>query len=402
MRYCVTQSPGLAAIALWVPYFVSENTDYVAFTDGKKIVAGPKFWGDFTRLEQAFILCHEILHVALRHLPRGAFAYRASPEHGHLWNLACDAVINHALGKMHWLQAPAGGVRIEQVLSASALAKKPASAWSAEAIYEEMLSQIGSAPEEEVPEEVIKEWLDGRGLDDFDMIPAPGGSGGEEGTSDELASRIWASRLARAQASDRPGGLLRGLTGDFPTSPTPWPQVLRSFMQDAVLPQSRENWNRPSRRVLSGTSQVFEPATQPEMGIRRAGVVIDTSGSIDDALLRRFCAEVGAVQRRTGCEIMLLTADARVQTETRVVNDGRSLLDKVRAGLIEIKGGGGTYFSPAITRLNQLQVSVALYFTDMHGQFGHEKPAMPLLWCSTTPNMSAPFGRVITLDTLRR
>jgi predicted metal-dependent peptidase len=399
MRYCVTQSPGLAAIALWVPYFISENTDFVAFTDGRKIVAGPKFWGDFTRLERAFILCHEILHVALRHVPRGAFAYRASPEHGHLWNISCDAVINHALGKMNWLQAPAGGVRIEQVLSRETLAKKPASAWSAEAIYEEMLRQIGSATEEDVPDEVIKEWLDGRGLDDFDMIPAPNSDGD---SSDELASRIWSSRLSRAQAGDRPGGLLRGLVGDFPTAPTPWPQVLRSFMQDAVLPQSRENWNRPSRRVLSGTSQVFEPATQPEMGLRRAGVVIDTSGSIDDAMLRRFCAEVSMVQRRTGCEIVLLTADSAVQTEMRVLNDGRPLIDKVRSGLIEIKGGGGTYFAPAVARLNQLKVSVALYFTDMHGQFGHEKATMPLLWCSTSPNMSAPFGRVVTLDSLQR
>ncbi|RYG53316.1 hypothetical protein EON80_32855, partial [bacterium] len=152
MRYCVTQSPGLAAIALWVPYFVSETTDFVAFTDGRKIVAGPKFWDNFTRLERAFILCHEILHVALRHVPRGQFAYRKSPQHGHLWNISCDAVINHALGKMHWLQAPEQGVRIEQVLSAEALAKRPASSWSAEAIYRELLSEIESSSSDEEEE----------------------------------------------------------------------------------------------------------------------------------------------------------------------------------------------------------------------------------------------------------
>jgi predicted metal-dependent peptidase len=398
-RYCVTKSPGFAAIALWVPYFSSDTTEQVAYTDGRKVVAGQRFWDDFEPLERAFILCHEILHVALRHVPRGTFAYRTSREHGMVWNIACDAVINYALGKMPWLKAPANGVKIEQILSPDALSKRPAAAWSAEAIYEQLLEQIGMPAEQEEYREWLNDWLDSNGFKDRDMIPAPDADGDD--ASGELASRIWASRLSRAQAGDRPGGLLRALSGDFPTSPTPWPQILRSFMQDAVLPQSRENWNRPSRRVLSGASAAFEPATQPEMGIRRAGVVIDTSGSINDALLARFCAEVSAVQRRTGCEIVLIAADAAVQSETRVLNDGRALIDKVRAGTIEMKGGGGTNFEPAIARLNQLKVSVALYFTDMHGMFGSEKPNMPLLWCSTSPSMSAPFGRVIFLGTLR-
>ncbi len=399
-RYCVTKSPGFAAIALWVPYFASDTTDFVAFTDGKKVVAGEKFWSDFAPLERAFILCHEILHVALRHVPRGAFAYRASGAHGQLWNIACDAVINHALGKMSWLQAPENGVKIERVLGCDALEKRPAASWSAEAIYAHLLEQIGQGENPESPPHAIKKWLDARGFDAPDIIPDFSGDRGENNGqgSGEIASRIWASRLARAQAGDRVGGLLRALSGDFPTSQTPWPQVLRSFLQDAVLPQSRENWNRPSRRVLSGTSSVFEPATQPEMGVRRAGVVIDTSGSIDEALLARFCAEVSAVQRRTGCEIVLMGADFRVQSEARIKNEGRALIDRVRGGEIELKGGGGTDFAPAIARLNELKVSVALYFTDLQGAFGTQKPAMPLLWCTPTRNASAPFGRVIWLD----
>jgi predicted metal-dependent peptidase len=247
-------------------------------------------------------------------------------------------------------------------------------------------------------EQWLKDWLDAHGLDSFDMQPGPPGEGD---LSDELASRIWASRLARAQAGDRPGGLLRSLAGDFPISKTPWPQVLRSFMQDAVMPQSRENWNRPSRRTLASGSDIFEPATQPEYGIRRAGVVIDTSGSIDDALLMAFCAEVGTIQSRTGCEIVLLSADYEVQTEVVVKNDGRPFLDKVRSGQINFQGGGGTAFGPAISRLNRLKVSVGLYFTDLAGSFGDERPVMPLLWCSTSPNQSVPFGRVINIDSPR-
>lgn len=397
-RYCVTKSPGFAAIALWVPYFASDDTDWVAFTDGKKVVAGEKFW-DYEPLERAFILCHEILHVALRHLPRGAFAYRASREHGHLWNIACDAVINHALSQMSWLQTPADGVKINELLAPELLQNRPAASWSAEAIYDELLKQVGEPPSDEEKEKRIKEWLDAHGQDAFDMRPGPAVDGD---LSDGLASRIWASRLARAQAGDRPGGLLRALAGDFPVSKTPWPQVLRSFMQDAVMPQSRENWSRPSRRTLASGSNIFEPATQAEHGIRRAGVVIDTSGSINDALLTAFCAEVGTIQSRTGCEIVLLSADYQVRSETIVKNDGRPFIDKVRAGQINFKGGGSTDFGPAIARLNRLKVSVGLYFTDLAGSFGAEKPAMPLLWCCTSANQTVPFGRVIALDLPRR
>jgi predicted metal-dependent peptidase len=91
-----------------------------------------------------------------------------------------------------------------------------------------------------------------------------------------------------------------------------------------------------------------------------------------------------------------------VQSEVIVKNDGRGLLDKVRAGTIRFQGGGGTDFAPAIARLNHSKVSVALYFTDMAGHFGTERPVMPLLWCSTSPGQSAPFGRVIYLDGARR
>ncbi len=397
-RYCVTKSPGFAAIALWVPYFATESRDFIAFTDGKKVVAGPSFWEDFAPRERAFILGHEILHVALRHVPRGKMAYRVSGAHGKLWNIACDAVINHALSKMNWLQFPAGAVKIEEVLGRELLAKRPAATWSAEAIYAQLLEQIGLAPGREEYEEQLEKWLDDHDFKSFDMIP--GASEGEEddGRSAELSSRIWASRLARAQAGDRVGGLLRALSGDFPVVSTPWQQILRAHLQDAILPQSRQNWNRPSRRVLSGSVATFEPATLPERGIRRAGVVIDTSGSINDALLERFCAEVSAVQRRSGGEIVLLCADSKVQSEARVKNDGRPLIEKVRAGEIAVTGGGGTDFAPAIARLNEIGVGVALYFTDLNGSFGIEKPLMPLLWCATTPGGSAPFGRVITLD----
>ena len=76
-RFCVTKSPGFAAIALWVPYRAVDDDKFVAYTNGREVVFGGKFW-DYAPLERAFILCHEILHVALRHCPRGLKFMRQS------------------------------------------------------------------------------------------------------------------------------------------------------------------------------------------------------------------------------------------------------------------------------------------------------------------------------------
>ena len=69
-RYCVTKSPGFAAIALWVPYRATDAS-FVARTNGQKIETGAAFFEKYEPKEQAFILMHEVLHVALRHIPRG-------------------------------------------------------------------------------------------------------------------------------------------------------------------------------------------------------------------------------------------------------------------------------------------------------------------------------------------
>ena len=129
-------------------------------------------------------------------------------------------------------------------------------------------------------------------------------------------------------------------------------------------------------------------------------VAVDTSGSIDDGILNRFCAEIEAVQKRAGCEIYLVVCDAEVTGEIRIKNDGQSFADKVRAGRIEFKGGGGTAFGPAIEAINVTGAKVGLYLTDMFGPFGDVAPVMPFLWCSITPEMTAPFGKVVYLDPL--
>ena len=107
---------------------------------------------------------------------------------------------------------------------------------------------------------------------------------GKPSHSREIEDGIWRSRLVRAQAGDRAGGILRHIQ-QVPTSKTPWQHHLRQYLTQAMLPQRETNWSKPSRRsvsLLDLGSEIFEPATRPKPGLKRAGIVIDTSGSIDD------------------------------------------------------------------------------------------------------------------------
>ncbi len=401
-RYCVTKSPGFAAIALWVPHRYADTKAFVARTDGRTIQAGQEFFDRYASREQAFIFMHEVLHVALRHVPRGHRAWSVSSAHALVWNLAADAIINRALEKMSWVAHPKDAVTFESLLSKEELEARPPAQWSAEALYHRLLEKIGFPADKAGWEQWLDDYIEKHGLPRPDDLGR--GADGEEGGDlmSELGARVWASRLARAQAGDKPGGLLRELAGDFPVVKTPWPQILRSYLQDAVMPTTRENFNRPGRRVLSLDSEFFEPSFQNERGVRRIGVAVDTSGSIDEKLLLRFAGEVEAVQKRTGAELYLVVCDAEVTGEFLIPAYGKTFTARFKAGEFHFKGGGGTDFAPALAKLNASNVRIGLYLTDMMGNFGTEKPKMPFLWCSTSDGREPPpgFGRVVYLDPL--
>lgn len=379
MRYAVTQSPGFAAIALWCPWKIDNKAAWVACTDGKTIRFGQRYFTDYSPKEQAAILVHEIMHVALRHIPR----LKKGRFDGLVWNIATDAVINEAVGKMGWLSMPTDGVRLDKLLTKQELQQTPAHQWTSEALYAHLLK------DKQRLLELLKDFCG-------DLILVPGENGIFGPDDLPLEEKIWKERLMRAQAGDRPGGLMREVSHDFPEDKVEWEKLLRRWMTQPLLPQTKPNWNRPSRRTLALDGDYWEPGNRPRDGLQMAGVVVDTSGSIGDDLLTRFAAEIQGIQQRVGCHIYLISADAAVQSEQVVRNDGKSFKEKVKQGRVEFKGGGGTNFYPALQRMKAKKVRVCVYLTDLYGSFGDEtKYPFPLIWASITKNMAAPFGKTV-------
>lgn len=382
LRRAVSKDVGLAGILLYIPAVTVTDQGRIAWTDGRRMYFAERYF-KYQPEEQVGIAIHEALHVALRHVQRGdALEHReGSTFDGRCWNIACDAVINHSIRACHWCALPSGSLFPEDCLAAEQLKKRPAELWTAEELYAEVKR------DEKRRDKLLSKGDRGLGVD---LDGTGEASFPVQGVNEQsLEQGIWRQRLLRAQAGSAPGSLLRRLAADVPKSTVRWEAVLRNFLTARLMPLTEESWSRPSRRTLAlGKDAVWmEPGTDRRRGIRRAGVVIDTSGSIDDKLLHTFISEINSLMTRTGCEVLLVDCDARVQQV--------SMHRKPIRGYVA-RGGGGTDFRPAFEALRRVPLDVAVYFTDLEGAFPEKKPAFPLLW-ATTQDLAVPFGRKLFL-----
>jgi len=144
------------------------------------------------------------------------------------------------------------------------------------------------------------------------------------------------------------------------TEPTlPWEQLLAQSVRRGVgwtSGRTHTTWTRPNRRA-SSTPGMFLP------GWRRpnptVAMVVDTSGSVDDALLARAMGEVEGALRAlgvAGSSVTVLACDAAVQAVTRV----RRARDAV------LHGGGGTDLRVALAVVEDLRPrpTLAVVLTD--------------------------------------
>jgi predicted metal-dependent peptidase len=422
-KYCITKSPGFAGIALLPQYYIIDPKDELGneygFTDGKAIWLGTKLFSESLKA-QAFVLIHEVLHIALRHPQRGKALRKARLARGLPWsnevfNWAADAIVNHSLSKIgSWVHVPKVGlIKFENILPHDVLTAKPAHHWNVESLFVHLMDQVFKNAQE------AKSWGEsnlprkGQGMLDIEVSGEPSESySGEESTRDPVKAdskaekRNWEGRVKRAAAGDRPGGVMKEILFDIPVTRTPWQYILRKFVSDAVMPQTQIKPTRPSRHTIVLDSFYketcnecvlpFNPAYQPKPGIRKIVVVVDTSGSIDDRMCEYFAGEIQTIRKKTGCDLVLITCDTEVHQTIKVnAYDNFHSVIKNSGGF---KGRGGTDFVPGVAAAEKVSgVNVIVYLTDMMGPYPN-RCRVPLLWASTSEKYEKPpVGKVVVL-----
>ena len=121
-RKMLVKYPFFGSVVASVDY--KENKDIpTAGTDGETIYYNPKYLESLSVEEQTFIFAHEVCHIAFNHILRSE---GKDPE---LWNIATDGVINQFL-KRDGLKMALGGVDMAEAIN-----------YDAEQLYDKLLQE---------------------------------------------------------------------------------------------------------------------------------------------------------------------------------------------------------------------------------------------------------------------
>lgn len=391
-----------------------------ACTDGRVIKWNPEFLAQQSDEQVRFILLHEILHCL----------------HGHFWrlpitdegNVAGDYAINRVLRVVAGIKAPAGilddrrfdALAEEEILKA--LRQQPQQTQQPQPQPQggagaEQQPQDGSGdgdkgdgtPQPAKPAKSPAAPLSDKGGCGGFEKPAPdaqpaGGDDGDDGDKPQPAvakpttlrdewDRVTvqaAQAVQSLQQGRSPAGADRLLARIRITGKPDWRAETSEFIRS--MTPTRTDWSRQSRRMA--TADVIYPRRRRD----EVGTVVfvrDTSGSVSTDLVAKFNAHIADLMDSTGCDAVILDADAAVQAEHRL-SAGEAVPDRA-------SGGGGTDFRPAFNRVRELaddgeRIAGVVYLTDLMGVFPPADDVdAAVLWVATT-DLPAPFGRTVRIE----
>lgn len=278
--------------------------------------------------ERRFVIAHEVLHVALRHLAR------RRGRDPYLWNVACDFVVNAWLIDMAVGTPPAIGLLHDAQLHGL----------SVESVYDRITSDLRRARKLAT--------LAGRQGDMLERrIGSHGSDPATQGTDlDAFYRSLLAKGLALHEQQGRgllPAGLVEEIRA-LMQPPIPWDVALARWFDRHFPPLERQrSYARPSRRQAS-TPDIARPrwVSDPRwLEARTFGVVLDTSGSMDRQLLAQALGAIaGYANAREVPAVRVVFCDAAAH------DAGYMAADDI-AGRVQVRGRGGTVLQPGIDLL---------------------------------------------------
>jgi predicted metal-dependent peptidase len=380
-------------------------------TDARFFYYNPDYVARLTLEQTQFVLAHEAMHCALSHFNR------RNHRQKHRWDVACDYAVNMILDDER-LPPPD-----------AALMNAAYRGLSAEEIYPLL--------HEEPPEKTLDQHLfdasgdaqggegeprDGEAEADPDRGEGGDGQQGRGGgrSAREAAERPeqggeadgregpppppmdpdrldeqWQGRLAAAAQAARQAGRLSAsmlrLVDHLLAPRLPWRALLARYLMNAA--RDDYSFQRTSRRDQEGNGGALMPRLHSQ-GVRVA-VALDSSGSIDDAELAEFLAEVDALKGQVRAEVILHACDERLAE----AGPWRFALWEPVCLPEGLHGGGGTDFRPVFEWLDRDRVEpdLLVYFTDAEGRFPEREPAFPVVWL-VKGKAPVPFGARIQLN----
>lgn len=316
------------------------------------------WFGNMSKEMRATVLAHELWHVALFHCD----PTRAAEKDPRDWNEACDHAINLML-KEHGYE-----------FSIDHLADPAYIGMTAEQIYRRVESQTEKI---ELP----------FGFD-FEPVPMKDDSVQEVIAVQNLVVRASViAQMAGGNAySDLPGDLKKVIERIL-QPPLPWEKLLHKFVTERS--DQGYTWSRPNRRF----QDMYLPSRGSDGGLAHLMVAFDVSCSVTDNQIASFIAQLHAIRGLYHPQKMtLLTFDT-------IIQDRWNFDETFQLDSLEFNGRGGTCTHCVMELALKEKPEGLIMFTDM--EFDEPiNPRIPTLWvCLDNPDMNAPFGSIVHLDT---
>jgi predicted metal-dependent peptidase len=354
-----------------------------AATDGRNEYYGRKFVAAMNNKMLAFVVLHENLHKALRHLTTWARLFK---EDAQLANMACDYVINQMIVDMdpqgtHTELPSIGG---KSIVLLDAKYKGMNSKQIFDLLKKDKENGEGLfGPGDKSPDSMDEHrWGDAKNLTDEE----------KKELEQEIDQAIRQGQMQHQKMHGSGAGNLNRELGDLMDPQVNWKELLREFVTQMCAAKDMSSWRRVNRRFLS--AGIYMPSLIGER-VERITVGIDTSGSIGARELNVFLSEVREVVEsvRPGMLDLIYWDAAVAGHETYTDSDMGTLVQSTKP-----KGGGGT--DPACMDKymseHDIKPNAIIMLTDGYvPNWGRDWPA-PILWViSNNPNANAGTGKTI-------
>lgn len=364
------------------PFFGSivANTNYIennqiktAATNGEEIVYNKEFLEKLDINQQLFVLVHEVCHIAFNHIER------SKEKNNYLWNIATDAVINAFL-KNDGLKEVPGIVEIKDAIN-----------YDAEELYQLLLKKYPNSNNEKEYES-HEMWKDNISKLS-DEVKEKQSETEKLGERDAFRENIKAKKEA---LEDLKKELLKESINTMDTSENiinvsnigsssliDWRYILKEAIKYDV------DWSYKNATFEYG---VLTPNLE-ELPFPETEILLDTSGSIDNDLLKNFLKECKNILKKSKVKVGCFDTKFYNFQEIKTEED----IDKMK-----FIGGGGTNFDVAINSFSR-RVENKIIFTD--GKSLMPKKYLDVIWIVFGEEKINPLGGkviYITKDKIKR
>ena len=380
--------------ALWSGILMVGRTSVVddiptACTNGRDEQYGRKFVADLKDSELNYVVLHENLHKAFRHLTTWK---KLHDEDHSLANAACDYVINL---KLKDLDPSEKTIAMPKYTSGEMRGK--AMGLIDEKYRGMHAKQVFDLLKEEQKNKGGKGKGGGGGDEGFDEHDWDGAKEMTEADKKDLEREIDQAIRQGVMAHQKIAGTdANGLDRDLLDLLEPkvdWREMLREFVKATCHAKDTSSWRRVNRRFLS--TGVYMPSMIGEK-VGHLVIAVDTSGSVGQAELSGFLTEVkGIAEEVKPSQVDLIYWDSRVAAHEEYTE--HMVGDIINS--TKPKGGGGTSPSCVSQYLKdkRIEPECVIVLTDGYvgSDWGHEWTA-PVLWAIVGGNdVIAENGKTI-------